>query len=150
MTHQTRLWNKHHGQRGQAVVEFAVITSLFLFLLLHLMEWGFFLWSKTTVENAVREGAREAVVIRDWNNNYAARESEIKSLVVSRLQVLPAQITSNISNHITISVMPNTAQTQSVKVTIADQPYLPITGIDWLIVPANLSANAEFRFEGGI
>ena len=28
------------------------------------MEWGFFLWSKHTLESAVREGAREAAVIR--------------------------------------------------------------------------------------
>ena len=138
------------NQRGQAVVEFAIIMSLFLFLLLHLMEWGFYLWSKTTVENAVREGAREAVVIQDWSTNYTARETEIKNLVVTRLAALPSQITSNISSHITLAVQPNTSQIQSIKVTIANQPYVPITGIDWLIVPANLSAGAEFRFEGGI
>ena len=144
------LFRMRRNQRGQAVVEFAIIMSLFLFLLLHLMEWGFYLWSKTTVENAVREGAREAVVIQDWSTNYTARETEIKNLVVTRLAALPSQITSNISSHITLAVQPNTSQIQSIKVTIANQPYVPITGIDWLIVPANLSAGAEFRFEGGI
>jgi Flp pilus assembly protein TadG len=144
------LIRKPRGQRGQAVVEFAIIVSLFLFLLLHLMEWGFYLWSKTTVENAVREGAREAVVIRDWQNNYTAREAEIKNIVQARLSTLPAQVTNNIAGNITVTVQPNTSQTQSIKVSIANQPYVPITGIDWLIVPQNLAGQAEFRFEGGI
>lgn len=144
------LIRKPRGQNGQAVVEFAIIVSLFLFLLLHLMEWGFYLWSKTTVENAVREGAREAVVIRDWQNNYTAREAEIKSIVQARLSTLPAQVTNNIAGNITITVQPNTSQTQSIKVSIANQPYVPITGIDWLIVPQFLAGQAEFRFEGGI
>jgi len=141
---------KFRAQRGQAVVEFAIIASLFLFLLLHLMEWGFFLWSKTTVENAVREGAREAVVIRDWGTNYSTREAEIKTIVQQRLQGLPAQITNNIAGNISITVLPNTSQIQSIRVSIANQAYVPITGIDWLIVPQNLAGQAEFRFEGGI
>lgn len=141
---------KFRAQRGQAVVEFAIIVSLFLFLLLHLMEWGFFLWSKTTVENAVREGAREAVVIRDWGTNYSAREAEIKTIVQQRLQGLPAQITNNIAGNISITVLPNTSQIQSIRVSIANQAYVPITGIDWLIVPQNLAGQSEFRFEGGI
>jgi Flp pilus assembly protein TadG len=141
---------KFRAQRGQAVVEFALIASLFLFLLLHLMEWGFFLWSKTTVENAVREGAREAVVISDWGTNYSTREAEIKAIVQQRLQALPGQITNNIAGNITITILPDASQIQSIKVSIANQAYVPITGIDWLIVPQNLAGEAEFRFEGGI
>jgi Flp pilus assembly protein TadG len=138
------------GESGQSIVEFAILLPVLLMMLLGLMEWGFVLWTKTTFANAVREGARDAVVIRDWDTNNATRQTEIKSLVVSRLTGLPTSLTKNIANRITITFKPNSTNIQSVTVSIVNQPYTPILGFSWVAVPTSLSSSAEFRFEGGL
>lgn len=137
-------------ESGQSVVEFAILLPVLLMMLLGMMEWGFVLWTKTTFTNAAREGAREAVVIRDWGTNYAGRETEVKNLVVSRLSGLPSSLTENISSRISITFKPDITNIQSVNVSIDNQPYAPILGFSWVAVPATISSSAEFRFEGGL
>ena len=49
-------------QRGQAILEFAVIFPLFLILVMGVVDFGWALKSYITVTNAAREGARYAVI----------------------------------------------------------------------------------------
>src|SRR5579862_5873532 len=51
--------------RGQALVEFAIVLPVFLLVLFGLIEFGYMLYSQTTVSNAAREAARAAVVDPD-------------------------------------------------------------------------------------
>lgn len=48
-------------QRGAAMIEFAIVASLLLSLLLAIVDFGQLFWTNLTMQHAVREGARYAV-----------------------------------------------------------------------------------------
>ena len=60
------LWRRRSGRgrrnRGQALVEFALIIPLFLVLLVALFDLGRAVFAYNTLTNAAREGARTAIV----------------------------------------------------------------------------------------
>jgi Flp pilus assembly protein TadG len=51
--------------RGQAMVEFGLVLPIFVLLLVGMMDFGVALYSRMTVINAAREGARAAVTAPD-------------------------------------------------------------------------------------
>jgi len=51
--------------RGQAMVEFGLVLPVFVLLLVGMMDFGFALYSRMTIINAAREGARAAVTAPD-------------------------------------------------------------------------------------
>jgi len=63
MPHLTRATSRSRRRprsRGQTLVEFALVVPVFLLLLCGIMDFGFLLYSRMTVINAAREGARMA------------------------------------------------------------------------------------------
>lgn len=56
---------KEKGERGQSLVEFALIVPLFLLLVFAIVDFGMGFYSWITVTNAAREGARVGVVGAD-------------------------------------------------------------------------------------
>lgn len=52
------------GQRGQALVEFAIALPVLLILLLGITEFGLLLYNQHVITNASREGARYGIVAR--------------------------------------------------------------------------------------
>ena len=48
--------------RGQSLVEFALVFPVFILILAGILDFGFMLYSRMTVINAAREGARAAVL----------------------------------------------------------------------------------------
>jgi Flp pilus assembly protein TadG len=58
----------NHGQRGQSLVEFALILPVFLMLLLGLVEFGFVFAHYQGLEYATREGARTASALANGQN----------------------------------------------------------------------------------
>lgn len=56
---------KENGERGQSLVEFALIVPLFLLLVFAIVDFGMGFYSWITVTNAAREGARVGVVGAD-------------------------------------------------------------------------------------
>lgn len=138
------------GQSGQALVEFAIVIPLVLVLLLGMIEWGFLLWTKMTFVNAVRDGSRSAAVMREWTSIEAENTLLTRNLVNDRLTPLPATLKAGVFDRITVELLPTTADIRSIKVSIVNQPYEPIIGFSQIIVPATLSASAEFRYEAGL
>ncbi|MFA6449615.1 MAG: TadE/TadG family type IV pilus assembly protein [bacterium] len=138
------------NNKGQSVVEFAILLPVMLLMLLGLMEWGFLLWTQTTYVNAVREGSRDAVVIRDWDSNYTTRAAEVKAIVIGRLRGLPTTLTTGIADHIIIELLPSQSHIDSIRISIANQPYASIIGFADVVVPQTLSATSEFRYEGNL
>lgn len=65
------------SERGQALVEFALILPLFVLLLVGILDFGRAIYAYNTVNNAARQGARLAVVdqteshIQDLAANHA-------------------------------------------------------------------------------
>jgi Flp pilus assembly protein TadG len=49
-------------QRGQSIVEFALVLPLLLLLVFGIIEFGFFLFNKQMITNAAREGARAGII----------------------------------------------------------------------------------------
>ena len=51
--------------RGQALVEFALELPLFVLMLLAIFDFGRVIWARNSLENAAREGTRQAIVHGD-------------------------------------------------------------------------------------
>jgi Flp pilus assembly protein TadG len=73
--------------RGQSLVEFALVFPIFILVLAGIIDFGFMLYSRMTVINAAREGARVAVVSID-------NPTAIPSLVNSRILAVSSGLTS--------------------------------------------------------
>ena len=56
------------NSKGQALVEMAIIIPLLLFLVLGILEFGRFMYTKNSLTNAARAGARAAVVTYNISN----------------------------------------------------------------------------------
>lgn len=54
--------HRRHPGRGQALAEFALVLPILMLLFLSIMEFGRFVLAYETLNNAVREGARYAIV----------------------------------------------------------------------------------------
>lgn len=71
MKRNFRIWRSRNGERGEAIVEFALLAPILIMLLLALVDFGrvFDAWVITT--NAAREGARYASVYstKDYLSN---------------------------------------------------------------------------------
>jgi hypothetical protein len=62
----------HDGQRGQGMVEFAIIVPVFLLLLMGMLEFGFVFTHNLSLEYATREGARVASTLSDGGSSATA------------------------------------------------------------------------------
>ncbi len=51
------------GERGQTMVEFALVFPVFLLLLFGVLDFGRVVYAYNTISNAAREGARAAVIL---------------------------------------------------------------------------------------
>jgi Flp pilus assembly protein TadG len=61
-----RTKSRHKNRtRGQALVEFALVIPVFMLILCAVLDFGFMLYSRMTVINASREGARITVTAAD-------------------------------------------------------------------------------------
>jgi Flp pilus assembly protein TadG len=72
---RTRRRRRTHGQ---SLVEFAVVLPVFLLILSGIIDFGFLLYSRMTVINAAREGARVVVAATDTPET-------IRALVANRV-----------------------------------------------------------------
>src|SRR5256885_2705024 len=60
--HRMRLTAKGRRSRGQALMEFALVFPMFMFLLMAVIVFGLFVFYNQQLENAAREAARYAAV----------------------------------------------------------------------------------------
>jgi Flp pilus assembly protein TadG len=81
--------NLRHGY-GQNLIEFGLTFSFFIFIVLVVFDLGRIVYSANVLQNATREGAREAII------NNCMSDGEIAAIVRDRaLAVDPASITVN-------------------------------------------------------
>jgi len=72
------------GDKGIAIVEFAIVLPLLLLLVFGIMEFGFIIFDKAVVTNASREGARAGIVYQtdSLDGSYSPRsDSEIEQVI---------------------------------------------------------------------
>ena len=123
------------SERGQAMVEFALVLPVLLALLCGIIDFGWLYYNQITLNNAAREGARYAVIhydpAADWR---ASAESRMMADMVGVKNAV-AIVSDPVEQKITASVT-------------ADTPIL--TGFSSTIIgkrSINLHASCTMRLE---
>lgn len=103
--------------RGQSLVEFALVLPVFLMILSGIMDMGFLLYSRMTVINAAREGARVATIMTEESDN------AIRNAITGQV--------NGAANGLTVSTSVSLGATEpqepfSVTVTHTYRPFFPL------------------------
>ncbi len=129
---------KFGSNRGQSVVEFALVFPLFMLFFVGIVEFGLFFWTAHVVQNGGREGARQAVVL----SNLVANDSR----VIDRVDlVLP--VSGLISGLTITNNVPDCDADGQVTVTVTGTYnfiFLNIIGINQI----NINIPTTMRYEG--
>lgn len=107
------------GQQGAAAVEFALIASFFLFLLLGIVEFGRFLYLYNSVQEVTRCAARQAVV--QWTNQVAG---------IQRACIFREGSTGDVSLPAAPEVTNTNVRIRFINASLADASPLPISAED--------------------
>lgn len=104
------------NQKGQALVEFAIILPILLMLVMGILQFGMMLNSYITIENASREGARAGII--------GSSDAEIQNLIISTSPSLDPK-------NLTVTITPTETNRKSgdtliVKVTYNYNLIVPI------------------------
>ncbi len=110
---QVSLIRRNKGRRrGAALVEFALVSVVFLTMLLGMLQFGIYLSATNTLWNGAREGARVAAVL---NNSLttADADAQIRAQVVKTIAPLEA-------SKVTVTITPadSSARTYGTPVTV--------------------------------
>ena len=87
LTRTTPRSRRRPRSRGQSLVEFALVLPIFLLILCAIMDFGFLLYSRITVINAAREGARVAMTMAEDQNGIGGAVSDRVSAAAGGLAV---------------------------------------------------------------
>ena len=140
----------HEVERGQSLVEFALILPIFIVVLLGIFDGGRLVFAYNTVSNAAREGGREATV-----NQTAADIRDRAAQHAVALDISPATVLVDYRN----TASPDTANScpfavGDVRITsclaVVRVPYAfngatPV--ISALVGPINLMGEVRFPVE---
>jgi len=90
------------NEKGQSLVEFAILLPVLLLLIMGILEFGLMLNSYLTINNSAREGARLGVVV----GSKLGSDTEISDLI--------KKISPNLNREdLTINIMPSLAGRKS-------------------------------------
>lgn len=81
-----RRLRRRDGERGQGLVEFALVVPLFLLIVFSMLDMGRAIWANDAVDNAAREGARFASVTGgvDYGGTGSLVTASTKTDIVNR------------------------------------------------------------------
>jgi Flp pilus assembly protein TadG len=131
------------SEKGQALVEFAIILPLLFLLVFGITEFGRFLYLKNSVTNAVRAGVRCAVVNSNWGS--VPLDGSNVTLVNYIKNAIPAAIrdVSTIKTYVngTEQTTAPTTSGATIKVSIT-APFVPVIGS----LPTDVSGTTHFFF----
>lgn len=86
------------NQKGQALVEFAIILPILILILMAIMEFGIMLNCYLTIHNSAREGARIAII--------GATDAQIRDVIISTSPTLNV-------NDLSINITPSEGSRKS-------------------------------------
>lgn len=129
-------FNLHKKKDGQALVEFALILPILLLLVLAMIEYGWLLNAKITLNSAAREGARVAVVL-----NLPVAERDLKVYQTVKAAIDLSGLTVESSDVTVENKDDNSTNTHDIVVTVTGKVN-PIIG---LYVPDVVSMRSVAR-----
>lgn len=77
---------RHKNEKGQAMVEFALLLPILLILLLGIIDFGWLFYNQLALNNSCREGARFAVVNTGKQNRVELIENKVNSVTPPQLK----------------------------------------------------------------
>lgn len=111
------------GQRGQAMIEFALILPLLLLVMFAIFQFGFMFYSYISIQQAAREGARSAAVGKnDALITTAITNASTLDPTMLTISIAPAPATRLAGSNVTVTVTIPSAQL--LKMPLVDA-YLP-------------------------
>lgn len=128
-------------QRGQAVIETALIMPILLLAVMGLVDFGRVYFSRAQLENGVSEGARYAALDRTDSAVKAKTKAYAGTLALADSDIT-VQCYSGSTNTVKDCAAAVAGDTVGVRVTIAFQPITPLIGN---IVGNALSISAASR-----
>jgi len=122
------------NEKGQSLVEFALVVPLVLMILMAIVEFGFMFNAYITISNASREGARLGTL----GNSNAAIEARV-------IEASPSLDPTKID----VNVTPNSRSRGDMITVVVDYDYVLITPIISNILSPliNLEAETVMRVE---
>lgn len=121
-------------QDGNAAVEFGLVLPLLLIILLGIIDWGHVHFTRMTMTNAAREGARVGVTEQDPAHAEQAAQQRAENYLhnsgVGGADV-EAEFGANLEH--------------GLEVRVSLDPYDPLVG--FVPTPDSLGAEAEMRWE---
>jgi len=134
------------NERGAALLEFALVFGIFVFVLYGLIAFGMMLSMKQNITHAATEGARAAIGVAQGDadhNGVDDREDAARARVASALSAWNA---AQLAHTNVVVSFPNTCPTSCIKVHITydytNQPLVPPAPRLGLVTPDTLSSDA--------
>lgn len=113
--------SSHHRERGQSLVEAALVLPIFILVLCGILDFGWILSNQLMVNNGSRDGARYAIVNSD--------SATLSTLVATRVRTNPG-LSSTTDVTVTVTKIPTTNPVDiSVTVQKTVRVLTPLTGI---------------------
>jgi len=110
MSNRSNRRRQSHGERGQALVEFALVLIPFLFLIMGIFDLGRGMLLSNMLSNAVRDGARAGIIATKTNAQIATGVTNVSQLpTVAACSSVP-------SAPVTVDYTTTTAQGLTVEV----------------------------------
>lgn len=138
-----------HRQRGQALVEFAIVIPVFMLILAGVIQGGVLLWADNTLNQAVRDTARFAATLDCSASAASASETAFASKILPAGPWKSSTATVDVS-YLTNTMVPTTTCPDDntsvvwVKVTSSMQAF-----VFFPVVPGGgmVSSSTTFRVE---
>ncbi len=128
-------------ERGQGLVEFALIFPLFILLLLVVFDFGRAVYAHHTIANAARSAARVAIVDQSADRVEASAIAQTVGLNPDDISVDLTALTSSCAPPLTLKIGCET----EVTVSYDYSPLTPVVGA--IFGPMTLSATTRFPIE---
>ncbi len=139
------------GQQGQALVEFAIAITVFLVLLLGVVDLGRAIYQYNGVSQAAREIARTTSVHPGTDFTKTSGQSAETLSVIGVQQSLVPNLGSPVFSCVDVagtSISTGCVPGDFVKVAVT-APFTPVTPILGLIGTWNLSSTTTAKLQGG-
>lgn len=119
-------------EEGTAAIEFGLILPLLLVVLVGIIDYGQIHFTRLTMTNAAREGARVGVTMPE-------AEAQPAAVAAASSYLASAGITASVS-----ATTPSLGN-PTVTVTVTIDPFQPLIGL--VPTPGSLSVSASMRWE---